>query len=122
MPDYFGMAFFRRIVDAVRTLLRGSPPTQAEARFRSLESEARALIMEMNDTLEKLNTWAAREAKRRARATRADLEPGKALPTEPPPAAEPVLGASLRTRNRGAWKASILARHQAKPEQQEESA
>lgn len=62
-----------RIRDAVQTLLHGGP-TDSERRYRKLESETRALVTELNDSLEKLNAWAAREAKRNSRAARKALE------------------------------------------------
>jgi DNA anti-recombination protein RmuC len=46
----------------------------AERRFRQLESDTRELLHEIDATLEKLAIRAATNAKRRARATRRDLQ------------------------------------------------
>lgn len=48
-------------------------------RFARLEREARELILELTDALEKLNTMAARLAKREARARREAQEAAQTL-------------------------------------------
>jgi len=63
--------------DALRTLLQPSWDARLvslEAQARAAAAEARAVTTELNDALEKLNTWSAREAKRRARESRVALE------------------------------------------------
>lgn len=64
---------FGRIRDAVQTLLHGGP-SDSERRYRKLEADTRALTTELNDALEKLNAWAAREAKRSSRAAKRLLD------------------------------------------------
>jgi len=59
-----------------------------------MESEARALVAELSDALEKLALWSAREAKRRSRDARQGVEQ---LTTDAPPphpdATEPAASA-----------------------------
>lgn len=113
-----------RIGDAVKTLLHGGP-SQAESRFRRMEAEARALIVEVNDVLEKLSTAAAREAKRRSRQAKQDLDDGEesAESELTPDQLRALADARARHQNapeptlvpndpagRAAWKAGILAR------------
>lgn len=59
-----------RMTDALLTLLAPG----WDSRLRRLEAQAREVTVELASTLEKLNTWAAREAKRQSRAARERVE------------------------------------------------
>lgn len=90
-----------RIRDAIQTLLQ--PGWDRHFAVRDAEvsaqlAECRLVLTEMNDTLEKLSVWAAREAKRRSRAAQVDL--GFTPAQQPQPNAPPVM-------SRAEWKAQV---------------
>lgn len=95
---------FRRIQDAVRTLLTGSEDEQ----LARLKAEARGLIVEMTNALELLNAYAAREAKRRARAAQEALRVQEDSPMgQPLPALQLTTGGKLTPQQKG----ELLRRH-----------
>lgn len=103
---------FGRIRDAARAFLHG--PSAAEDDFRRMQQECRSLMHEMNDVLEKLSVWAAREAKRRSRATKSAVDLATAespAPTgqAPAPLAEPFPNLA-DAGSRAAYKAAIRSR------------
>lgn len=72
-----------RIADAIRTLFTPSQTALEQAvdaavqrHAESERKEVRALIHEMEDVLEKFSRVVAREAKRRSRAMKAELDEG----------------------------------------------
>lgn len=78
-------------------------PGAAERRFRALESEARELLHEIDATLEKLAIRAATNAKRKARATRRDLqdETEEVAEAAPPPPMDRKAAIRARLAARG---------------------
>lgn len=82
-----------RIRDALLVLLQGSYHDQ----FRRAISDVRTLQVELTSALEMLNAWAAREYKRRVRATK-DLVEGPATPAAPAAPAPSDVASSMRRR------------------------
>lgn len=101
-----------RIGDAVRTLFLPSWDADLKAKYAEIDehlAEARQAVVEMNNALEKLNTWAAREAKRQSRSAQlhlATITNGD----QPPPAAAAAVAPGpdlMPGETRAQWKARL---------------
>lgn len=93
---------FGRLADALKTLLTPG----WDAKLSSDRQQVRELIAEMEDILEKFSRVVAREAKRRQREIRTQLdEPAPdAQPSEPQPITLHDAPGALSERKRAIWQ------------------
>lgn len=80
---------YRRVVDAVRTLIGAPDPDYVRwTQIGKLRTQVLEAQLDLSNTIEKLNTWAARQAKRESREAKAILD---TLSAEELAVAEPVV-------------------------------